>query len=60
MELNRKNTKKIIFILCFTITFCLFLIHIGDVWGAIVGIFDVLLPVIIGFCFAFIMLGSAA
>ena len=55
MELNRKNTKKIIFILCFTITFCLFLIHIGDVWGAIVGIFDVLLPVIIGFCFAFIV-----
>ncbi len=55
MELNRKNTKTIIFILCFAITFCLFLMHIGDVWGAIVKLFDVLLPVIIGFCFAFIV-----
>jgi len=55
MELNRRNTKTIIFILCFTITFCLFLMHIGDVWGAIVKLFDVLLPVIIGFCFAFIV-----
>lgn len=55
MELNRRNTKTIIFILCFAITFCLFLMHIGDVWGAIVKLFDVLLPVIIGFCFAFIV-----
>ena len=55
MELNRKNTRKIIFILCFAITFCLFLMHIGDVWGAVVKLFDVLLPVIIGFCIAFIV-----
>lgn len=55
MELNRRNTKKIIFILCSAITFCLFLMHIGDVWSAIVRLFDVLLPVIIGFCFAFIV-----
>ena len=55
MELNRKNTKKIIFILCFAITFCLLLMHIGDVWRTIVKLFGVLLPVIIGFCFAFIV-----
>ena len=55
MELNRKNTKKIIFILCFAITFCLLLMHIGDVWRVIVRLFNVLLPVIIGFCFAFIV-----
>ncbi|MGI5979550.1 MAG: AI-2E family transporter [Oscillospiraceae bacterium] len=55
MELNRRNTKKILFIVCFSITFCLFLMHIGDVWGVIVKLFNVLLPVIIGFCFAFIV-----
>lgn len=55
MELNRKNTKTILFILCFSITYCLLLMHVGDVWHAIVKLFDVLLPVIIGFCFAFIV-----
>lgn len=55
MELNRKNTKKILFILCVAITFCVLLIHIGGVWHVIVKIFKVLLPVIIGFCIAFIV-----
>lgn len=55
MELNRKNTKKIIFILCAAITFCLLLMHLGDVWSAIVKVFDILMPVVIGFCIAFIV-----
>ena len=55
MELNRKNTKKIIFILCCAITFCLFLMHLGDVWSVIEKLFSILLPLIIGFCFAFIV-----
>lgn len=55
MELNKKNTTKIILILFSTVAFCIGLINLGTVWGAILKFFKILTPVILGLCIAFVL-----
>ncbi|PKM73198.1 MAG: AI-2E family transporter [Firmicutes bacterium HGW-Firmicutes-16] len=55
MELNKENIKKIIYILCAAILFCIGLINLSSVWGFIRSIFSILTPFIIGLCIAFVL-----
>lgn len=55
MELDSKNMKKIIIILCVVVLFWTALNHLGTIWDAIGWFVGVLMPVILGFAVAFIM-----
>lgn len=55
MNLDKNNTKKVIFILCTVVLFCAALLNLTKIWTAIKFVLRVLLPVLIGLAVAFIM-----
>ncbi len=55
MELNKSNIKKILGIIVFTIVFLTAFQHFGIVAAIIKKVIDILAPVIIGLCIAFIL-----
>ncbi len=55
MELNAKNTKRILFIVMFAILFYLALKNLGVIWGVFSYLFSLAGPVIAGLCIAFVL-----
>ncbi|MBE5961783.1 MAG: AI-2E family transporter [Lachnospiraceae bacterium] len=55
MELNKKNTQKILLIITFTIVLLVGLFNISSVIAGVKGILSILSPFILGGCIAFIL-----
>ncbi len=55
MELNRKNVKKILFIICFAMVFFWGLNHGPSVLMIFRNLLGILAPFLIGLCFAFVI-----
>jgi len=55
VELNRKNIKSILFILCGTILFTMSLLHLPEIFAGLRWIIAICSPVIIGLCLAFLL-----
>ncbi len=55
MDLNAKNTKRIMWIIVFTILFYLAIKNIGIIWGVVRYLFSLAGPVIAGLCIAFVL-----
>ena len=55
MELNRKNIRKILLIILFTVVCFLGLQNIGQLFGYLKMLFSLLSPILVGFCMAFIL-----
>lgn len=55
MNLNKENTKKIIFIIAIGIIIYLGLQNLGLIWGGVQNILKILSPFILGACIAFVL-----
>ena len=55
MELNRATIKQLLFIAFCAITFYIVLIHLNDVWDFVRKGLEILTPILIGLCIAFIL-----
>ncbi len=55
MELNRKNTRKILLIILFAVVCFLGLQNIGQFFNYVKMLFSLFSPILVGFCMAFIL-----
>ena len=55
MNLNKENTKKIIFIIAIGIVIYLGLQNLGTLFGSFQGLIKILNPFILGACIAFVL-----
>lgn len=55
MELNQKNLIKLVLALFAVILFYLLMNHLGIIWRVFLYLFDVVFPIILGCCIAFLL-----